>query len=466
MRSRAPATVIVFATAGVLAGVLVSTLRSEERPEWPGSLFEEVDRLTRLEPIRVLPHLEMSVVALEARRALDAGRPWDAWRQLSAHLDQPEAGSTYVLLAARAAAEWGAWDQVRTALEGRDWLGRAEGGDGLYLLARAHEELGDNAGAAAAFDRYAVIPGARRSASALARLGSARAADGDAIGAADAFGRAADLMPGIDDWLRTLQIEHLTEAGAPLSVTMTAESAPISPPARFRRVQAEATSRQRSGDVPGALRKLEWEARVLGAQGAVAEAAKLRLRRGLLLLESGDANSARAELRGVAWESGALGATRAEAAEALGGIDGAEVTDHLARVAAFESAGRPGNAAQALRRALATGAADAASLRMTLGRLLYEARDYPAARTAFQEAASQLSEPELVAEAQLDQPPGGGLAHPPLKGRDHTGAGAPGHVEARHRVAVSVGQVAAPLGPARVGQPAHAHAMQPGALLA
>lgn len=401
MRSRVPASLYAFATAGVLAGVLVSTLRSEERPEWPGTLFEEVDRLTRLEPVRVLPHLEMSVVALEARRTLDSGRPWEAWRKLKDHLDTPEAGSAYVLLAARAAAEWGAWDEVAKTLEGRDWLERAEGGDGLYLLARAHEELGRRDRAAAAYARYASLPSTRRAASALARLGNARAATDDLTGAADAYGRAADLMPGIDDWLRTLQIEKLAEANAPLSVTLTATSAPISAPARYRRVAAEVASRTRSGDVAGALRKLEWEARILSAQGAAAEGAKLQLARGRLLLENGDEAAARTELRSIAWAADALAATRSDAADILGSIPEPEAADHLARVAAYEAAGKQGLAAQALRRALAAGTADAAGLRMTLGRLLYEARDYPAARDAFVEAASQLSEPELLAEARL-----------------------------------------------------------------
>src|SRR5690606_25505872 len=178
-------------------------------------------------------------------------------------------------------------------------------------------------------------------------------------------------------------------------------SAPISAPARYRRVSAEVESRRRSGDNAGALRKLEWEARILGAQGAAAEAAKLRLARSRLLLETGDSVAGRRELRAVAWEADALGSTRAEAADLLGTLGTPESADHLARVAGYEAAGKPGQAAQSLRRAIALGTADAAGLRMTLGRLLYEARDYPAAREAFVEAAAQIAEPELLAEARL-----------------------------------------------------------------
>src|SRR5215470_14546037 len=49
---------------------------------------------------------------------------------------------------------------------------------------------------------------------------------------------------------------------------------------------------------------------------------------------------------------------------------------------------------------------------------------------------------------------------------DNAGARAPGHMEAGHRVAVLAGRIAAALGPADDGKPAHASGSQPGALLA
>ena len=73
---------------------------------------------------------------------------------------------------------------------------------------------------------------------------------------------------------------------------------------------------------------------------------------------------------------------------------------------------------------------------------------------------------DLVAEAQLDQPARGRLAHAALERLDHARPGAPGEVEARHRVAVPDRQVAAALGPADVGHELHAHPGQPCALLA
>src|SRR5690606_10455203 len=120
MKRRLPAPLLVFASVGMLTGVLVSTLRSEERPNWPGAIFVELEQMTRLEPVRVFPHLEMSLVALEARRTLDAGRPWEAWRQLRDYVDDPDVAASHVMLTARAAAGWNAWDHVRDALQGRD----------------------------------------------------------------------------------------------------------------------------------------------------------------------------------------------------------------------------------------------------------------------------------------------------------------------------------------------------------
>ena len=58
------------------------------------------------------------------------------------------------------------------------------------------------------------------------------------------------------------------------------------------------------------------------------------------------------------------------------------------------------------------------------------------------------------------------LADPPLERLDHARAGAPGDVEARHRVAVPVGAAVAALGPADDREDPVAHLAQPGALLA
>ena len=74
---------------------------------------------------------------------------------------------------------------------------------------------------------------------------------------------------------------------------------------------------------------------------------------------------------------------------------------------------------------------------------------------------------DAVAERERRRRPRvGRRAHPALERLDDAGAGAPGDVEARHRVAVAVGVVAAALGPADHREEPHALAVQPGALLA
>ena len=68
-------------------------------------------------------------------------------------------------------------------------------------------------------------------------------------------------------------------------------------------------------------------------------------------------------------------------------------------------------------------------------------------------------EPELDAAGRCRGP------DPSFEGRHHAWPGAPGDVEAGHRVAVPVGQVAAALGPADHREPAHPQRVQPGPLL-
>ena len=94
------------------------------------------------------------------------------------------------------------------------------------------------------------------------------------------------------------------------------------------------------------------------------------------------------------------------------------------------------------------------------------ARREQRAADAVDGAAARRQLVDAVAEAQLHQPLRDRLAHAPLERRDDARAGAPGDVEARHRVAVAVGEVAAALRPAGVRQPAHAHRVQPRPLLA
>src|SRR4051812_6331916 len=71
-----------------------------------------------------------------------------------------------------------------------------------------------------------------------------------------------------------------------------------------------------------------------------------------------------------------------------------------------------------------------------------------------------------MAEAERHQPAPFRLAHAAHERFDHAWPGAPGHMKARHRVAVSGRQITAALGPADDGENLEALLPQPRALLA
>ncbi|HEX8850507.1 MAG TPA: hypothetical protein VF761_13330, partial [Gemmatimonadaceae bacterium] len=74
----------------------------------------------------------------DARAALASGRPWRATLLLTPYLaDTTRREPEVVLLAARAAAQWGGWSEVERLLRNERWLDSLERGAGRELLARA-----------------------------------------------------------------------------------------------------------------------------------------------------------------------------------------------------------------------------------------------------------------------------------------------------------------------------------------
>ncbi|NUQ94645.1 MAG: hypothetical protein HOQ26_17235, partial [Gemmatimonadaceae bacterium] len=74
----------------------------------------------------------------EARAAMASSRPWRATLLLTPLLrDSARREPEYVLLAARAAAQWGGWSEVERLLRGQRWLDSLDAGAGRELLARA-----------------------------------------------------------------------------------------------------------------------------------------------------------------------------------------------------------------------------------------------------------------------------------------------------------------------------------------
>jgi soluble lytic murein transglycosylase len=400
MRRKLLSPLVLAVCVGVVVGLAGSALWSSPRGTWRSPLFGEVRELTKLPTVRVLPHAELAVSGLEARASLEAGQPWRAWRLLRDEVDGEDVAAGYVLLAARAAADWGGWGNVRRLLADRDWLAKANGGEGLFLLGRAEEELRHPDAAAAAYRRYLAVASGESAAEARVRLGSVLARTGDHAGAAAAYASAAPRLPLIEDWLRALQAQQLAAAGR--STAGTELRGPASVAARKRHARAVAASLLSAGDTAQAALRLSWDARVIRAQGGAAEAAALEVERARLLLRLGRRSEARDALRTAAWESSAPASLRLAAARTMGDLDGLTAQDELARSAAYEAARQPGLAARSLRSAIVAGGYQAdAGLQLKLARLLYEERDYGPARVAFRKVSEQLRDPALVAEAKL-----------------------------------------------------------------
>ncbi|CAN5800593.1 hypothetical protein BH23GEM8_BH23GEM8_07080 [soil metagenome] len=402
MRSTISSTAGIVALTGFVIGLFGTALWSSDDVRLRGAALPNLGELTRLDAVRVLPRTGMTLAAMEARAYLDTGRPWAAWEVLRPHLGDPDAtASGYVVLAARAAGEWGGWHHTRALLNGQEWLISHDSGDGLFLLGRAEEELGNVEVAVERFRQYSAIRGARRTGEAQARLGRLLRDSGNHPGAAAAFAEAARRLPELEEWLSALQVEQLGAAGSPSAATLAATGTGGSAVVRMRRVQAEAQGWEVAGDAERALRRLEWESRVLSSQGARGEAAQLQLSRASLLMRIGRGEQARELLRATAFESTTPAPARQSAAQMLGELNQRDAADELARAAAYEAAARPGLAARSLRAAMEAGAADDGGLRLRLARLLYEARDYGPARTAYLRAAEQLTDRELRADAEL-----------------------------------------------------------------
>jgi soluble lytic murein transglycosylase len=360
-------------------------------------------RIDRLDPVSALPRTTMFIALEEARYHFAGDRPWAAWTALRPHMLKPEsAPAPAVLVAARAAAEWGGWDQVERLLEGQPWLDDEGAGEGWYLLGRSAEESEQWTEAAAAFRRAAAAARGGGGARAQLRLGRVLRESGDLRGAAAAFQAAAVHMPEIEEWLRALQVEALAGARDPAALTVPGTTYGGSAPARMRRARAEALAHAAADAADPALERLEREERLLAAQRAPAEAAALAAVRADLLASAGRTWDAREVLRAVASDPAALTETRLQAARRLAEVGQPLLpSEEAARAAAFEAAGRHLAAARSLRAARqASGVADGAT-DLQVGHLFFRATEWRAARDAFVSAAERLTEPEARAEALL-----------------------------------------------------------------
>ncbi|HET6764283.1 MAG TPA: transglycosylase SLT domain-containing protein, partial [Longimicrobiaceae bacterium] len=234
-------------------------------------------------------------------------------------------------------------------------------------------------------------------------------------GAAAAFRDAAAEAPEGRDWMLALAADADARAGDPAAAQVRLPGA--SAPARIVLARAAARELTARGDTGAALARLEEETAALDAAGDGSLAAPLLAERARLLTAQSRPAEARPLLTRVAADAGAARDDRLRAAEVLGALPGATTVDaELARAAAYETGGRPGLAARALRGAMNAGLGDDPALRLRQGKLLFEERDLGPARVALLDAAARLGDPERAAEAELY------AARSLAKGSDH-GAG-------------------------------------------
>ncbi|HEX8394619.1 MAG TPA: transglycosylase SLT domain-containing protein [Longimicrobium sp.] len=399
--NRHPTARLWAAFVGLSTGLAISNASGER------ALMRAVPGVAALSPslpsdaVPRFSNARMAVAMESAREHLESDRPWAAWKELRGFVKDPaEAPDAVVLMAARAAAGWDGWGQVRRLLENQPWLEARSGGEGVFLLARAEEARGDWARAAEGYRRYRRIDDAPRQAEASARLGRALARQ-KAPGAADAYGAAAEELGAQGDWMRVLQAEALARAGDPRASGI-ADAPSTGAAARVRLARAGAAFRLTRGDTAQALERLAREESLLRTAGADPHAAELALERVRILINTRRVDDAREVLRSVCTNADVPAALRLRAATRLGEVaEGGTAEEQMARAAAYEAASRPGLAARSLRAAMrASGSADPVQ-RLRLGRLLWEERDFRPAREVLAGLGAELPDPAQAAEAEL-----------------------------------------------------------------
>lgn len=326
----------------------------------------------------------------EVRSLLREGRNWRAARRMRDYLAaRPRPAPEAVLLAARAEAGWGGWENVRVLLQGKPWLDRVGGGEGWLLLARALEEDGEWAGAAAAYGRYLgttpeedpsdrrVVAELRRGL-ALLRLG--RVGEGTA-----ALDRVRAHEPGLSGWAATLMAEALAEPGDTARIrALLGESGEGGSADRMRRAHVRASLA--AGDPAGA-RALALRYRA-ATEGNPARA-ELTLLAARAALRAGDRGAAGAELRALV--GGMPGTASApEAARLLRELGGITPDDRLALARVYDRHRADARAAEEYRAWLAAGRGTPArrrEVRYVLGRTLFEAGRHAEAEAALRPLA-------------------------------------------------------------------------------
>lgn len=142
-------------------------------------------------------------ILVRAEAALERGNPWRAFRLIFPRTKVPRTRTPEnVWLAARAAAGWGGWAQVKGLLVRERWLDDRWDGGGRELMARASLALGEDSLAVIHAEK-AVKKAPTDSVRGVRRVLLARALDrvGRLEEASAAYAGAAVDLPDLSDWL-------------------------------------------------------------------------------------------------------------------------------------------------------------------------------------------------------------------------------------------------------------------------
>lgn len=216
-------------------------------------------------PLRPTPVVSADRDVQAAQTELFEGQAVRATRLVMPALRDPARRTPEALLvASRAAAEWGGWPLVDAMLKFEPWISTRFGGEALELLARAALERGAAEEARSHAEEAFRVAG-DATARAVRRVLLARALDrlDQADSAAATYRRAADALPSIRDWLMLRAAGAMRDAGARERLygrlTVPAAKARVTfteaqTLERFDLDLAAATAYEKLGDHPAAFR--------------------------------------------------------------------------------------------------------------------------------------------------------------------------------------------------------------------
>ena len=313
----------------------------------------------------------------DVARLLAQERNWRAARRLR-ELTNPRSDPELLLVAAKAEAGWGGWENVFDLLEGKPWLDRVGGGDGWYLLGRAWEQEGQWERAAEAYGRYVALRPDTGSAAqrgeravgelrhALALLRAGRVDDG-----VRALDHARGEVPAVAGWVAILAAEALADRGdtARVRALLAAEKDGLPSPRRANVARLRAHTAARD---PAGARALALALREAAADSA--ERAALDVAAAQAMLELRDTAGARERLRAALAQAPAGGAA-VEASRLLLAIGGLTPQDRLAIGMVYDRAGNKPRAVDGYRAFLAA-SPGSADVRIRLVRALFAAGRY------------------------------------------------------------------------------------------